>query len=609
MKRRKKCLFVSLLAVILLLALTACASSVSSISKPASLDAGADETPGWQAKYDLGVRYLSEGNYQEAILAFEAAIEIDPKNADAYRKLAEAYEQTGDENAALRALRDGAEATGDQTLAGQVREKQQELLESSFPAALSPDCTDYVSYEPGSGARQQEQPDDLLLYRIVNVDGVNGPERYGLYGSANNGGGWCWTLYYARVASDGAVQRGTLPLPALDAYDAQADVVLYPGADGIWSLAVYSTRRNHADNLYRYAEPCTTTWEVTTYTLGDSPAQSGSWSRPETEPPDSDDWENQRASYAANEAAREAYRAQLQAAGLPFFSDGTDNMNEVLLSTAAARQTVWLHHCDHFVLGTVGSDTTHLRRDWSKEELAAHETWFQQEAEEAIEGEAMRTRYKLELRPGMARTGTRVGGLNDGWHYGQFAVVDTQTGQDAALFYVNYVEEENELQRAYPDNCMFRYVGGYCVYGFPVKEVVGGTLPNAWLSFNPETGEVFRLAECGSCLKAGKYLLTYIDAFPPGWNLLTVRGTQINTDRWLECWSTAARDGVLYFSTPDDRGGIWEHTSTLWRMDLQTGETTNLGTIEAERVTYICDTFALYYTSDQNGGAIRRMVF
>lgn len=124
-------------------------------------------------------------------------------------------------------------------------------------------------------------------------------------------------------------------------------------------------------------------------------------------------------------------------------------MNEVLLSTAAARETVWLHHCDHFVLGTVGSDTTHLRRDWSKEELAAHETWFQQEAEEASEGEAMRIRYKLELRPGMARTGTRVGGSDDGWHYGQFAVVDTQTGQDAALFYVNYVEEEKSPTRGF----------------------------------------------------------------------------------------------------------------------------------------------------------------
>ena len=600
--------FYILLAALLLLTLAACQKAPEA-AEPA------DEAPGWQAKYDLGVRYLSEGKYEEAILAFEAAIKIDPKNADAYRKLAEAYEKTGDEDAALRTLETGAEATGDQTLAGQVREKQQELLESSFPAALSPDCTEYVSYEPGSGVRQQEQPDDLLLYRIVNVDGVNGPEWYGLYGSAESSG-WCGLLYYARLASDGEMQRGVLTLPAMDAYDAQVDVVLYPGADGIWSLAVYSTRRNYAVGPYYHDEPGTTTWEVITYTLGDSPAQSGSWSRPETEPSDSDDWETKPARYAANKAAREAYCAQLQAAGLPFFPDGTDNMNEVLLSTAAARQTVWLHHCDHFVLGTVGSDTTHLRRDWSKEELAAHETWFQQEAEEASEGEAMRTRYKLELRPGMERTGTCVNGYY-GYkkyeakaRYGQFAVVDTQTGQDAALFYVNYRELDNEIQRAYPDNCMFKYVGGYCVYGFPVKEVVGGSLPNTWFSFNPETGEVFRLAECGSCLKAGKYLLTYIDAFPPGWNLLTVRGTQINTDRWLECWSTAARDGVLYFSTQsDNRHGMMEHTSTLWRMDLQTGETTNLGTIEAERVTYICDTFALYYTSDQNGGAIRRMVF
>ena len=86
------------LTIILLLTLAACqkAPEVEPV----------DEALDWQTQYDLGVRYLSEGNYEEAILAFEAAIEIDPKNADAYRKLAEAYEQTGDENAALRALRD-----------------------------------------------------------------------------------------------------------------------------------------------------------------------------------------------------------------------------------------------------------------------------------------------------------------------------------------------------------------------------------------------------------------------------------------------------------------------------------------------------------------------
>lgn len=40
--------------------------------------------PTWQEKYNLGMRYLSEGNYQEAIVAFTAAIEIDPRRADAY---------------------------------------------------------------------------------------------------------------------------------------------------------------------------------------------------------------------------------------------------------------------------------------------------------------------------------------------------------------------------------------------------------------------------------------------------------------------------------------------------------------------------------------------
>lgn len=38
----------------------------------------------WQEQYDLGVRYLSEDNYEDAIIAFTAAIEIDPKRADAY---------------------------------------------------------------------------------------------------------------------------------------------------------------------------------------------------------------------------------------------------------------------------------------------------------------------------------------------------------------------------------------------------------------------------------------------------------------------------------------------------------------------------------------------
>ena len=42
------------------------------------------KAPTWQEQYDLGVRYLEEGSYEEAIIAFTAAIEIDPKRAEAY---------------------------------------------------------------------------------------------------------------------------------------------------------------------------------------------------------------------------------------------------------------------------------------------------------------------------------------------------------------------------------------------------------------------------------------------------------------------------------------------------------------------------------------------
>lgn len=50
----------------------------------------------WEAQLDLGVRYLSEGKYEEAILAFTAAIGIDPKQEQAYVLRAEAYVGAGE---------------------------------------------------------------------------------------------------------------------------------------------------------------------------------------------------------------------------------------------------------------------------------------------------------------------------------------------------------------------------------------------------------------------------------------------------------------------------------------------------------------------------------
>ena len=72
-----------------------------------------NELASWQEQYDLGIRYLSEGNYEGAIIAFNAAIEIDPKQADAYIGLADAYVALGDAERAGQVLEDALSAVSD----------------------------------------------------------------------------------------------------------------------------------------------------------------------------------------------------------------------------------------------------------------------------------------------------------------------------------------------------------------------------------------------------------------------------------------------------------------------------------------------------------------
>ncbi len=84
----------------------------------------------WQEQYDLGMRYLNEGNYQEAVIAFETAIKIDPKRPEAYLGAAEAYVGLGDYVSARKILEDGLKNTEDQ----EIRKKLDEL-DTQHPAA------------------------------------------------------------------------------------------------------------------------------------------------------------------------------------------------------------------------------------------------------------------------------------------------------------------------------------------------------------------------------------------------------------------------------------------------------------------------------------------
>ena len=94
-----------LLTAVLLLSLIAC---------------GAKDA--WQEQYDLGMRCLNDGNYEEAVIAFTAAIEIDAKRPEAYLGAAEAYIAADDIDAAIAILKKGYEATGDQDIGSKLEE-------------------------------------------------------------------------------------------------------------------------------------------------------------------------------------------------------------------------------------------------------------------------------------------------------------------------------------------------------------------------------------------------------------------------------------------------------------------------------------------------------
>lgn len=88
------------LIICLMLLLPACAAG-----QPGSTAGEPSQDFTWQEQYDLGVRYLSEGNYQEAILAFTAAIDIDPKQAPAYIGRGDAYVKSGETEENLTAAK------------------------------------------------------------------------------------------------------------------------------------------------------------------------------------------------------------------------------------------------------------------------------------------------------------------------------------------------------------------------------------------------------------------------------------------------------------------------------------------------------------------------
>lgn len=70
-----------------------------------------------QEQLDLGQKYMEDCDYEQAIVAFNKAIEIDDRSVEAYMGMTETYIRMSEFDNALEIARNGYEITGDERLA------------------------------------------------------------------------------------------------------------------------------------------------------------------------------------------------------------------------------------------------------------------------------------------------------------------------------------------------------------------------------------------------------------------------------------------------------------------------------------------------------------
>lgn len=88
---------------------------------------GGADTVRMYRQLSLGNRYLDEMEYEQAIAAFEEAIEIAPKNPDPYIALAEVYMEMGDYDKAIDVLMEGLDQTGSSKIEDYIAEIMEDL--------------------------------------------------------------------------------------------------------------------------------------------------------------------------------------------------------------------------------------------------------------------------------------------------------------------------------------------------------------------------------------------------------------------------------------------------------------------------------------------------
>ncbi len=183
----------------------------------------------WQEQYDLGMRYLEEQNYEEAIVAFTAAIEIDPNQADAYIGRGDAYfawaEKESSSEKYQSAMSDYETAErlrGQAETAAKIEETDNRL--SELESGLKQWKAEMTEEEEGivqnaivalEGNDNQSIKDALIYSGLTDIiekygyDSWNGSRRLMDYGDTLNGTGAAFEIWYGNMGKTLSVLYGT----------------------------------------------------------------------------------------------------------------------------------------------------------------------------------------------------------------------------------------------------------------------------------------------------------------------------------------------------------------------------------------------------------------
>lgn len=154
MQKKSKIIIISIVSALILL--------LGVVTAIALTGKGSDTEKVATEKLSLGQKFLLDLEYDKAVAEFQAVIDIEPKNVDAYIGLAEAYIGMGDEEKAIETLEKGLSETGDEKI-------QAKLNEMKKPEETTAEVTTVAT------TTAQEQP-EMTMEEVINIS-----EKYKKY--------------------------------------------------------------------------------------------------------------------------------------------------------------------------------------------------------------------------------------------------------------------------------------------------------------------------------------------------------------------------------------------------------------------------------------------